>query len=198
MGCLLPNWQDIAYLQVGSPAQRAVYYLLQQHAVLPSLRAYAPVLAGTFPLDIAVAGSDLDVLCEVYDFETFSQTVMRHFSHLPGYASQHLLVNDQPAIVISFQLPPVEIELFGQALPVERQHGFRHLVVEARLLAAGGAALKQAVVRLKAQGLKTEPAFAQLLALPGDAYQALLALEPLSDAQLCTLVQRAFTPAPPC
>ncbi|RZK25397.1 MAG: DUF4269 domain-containing protein, partial [Hymenobacter sp.] len=75
-----------------------------------------------------------------------------------------------------------------QPLPTKQQHGYRHLVVEARLLAAGGTTLQEKVRDLKAQGVKTEPAFAKLLALPDDPYQALLNLETYSDQELRQLV----------
>jgi hypothetical protein len=73
---------------------------------------------------------------------------------------------------------------------VAQQHGYRHMVVEARLLAASGPRLKERVIQEKTLGLKTEPAFAKLLALPGDAYQALLALETADAQQLRALVQQ--------
>lgn len=62
------------------------------------------------------------------------------------------------------------------------------MVVQARLLEIGGEALRQAVIALKRSGLKTEPAFARLLGLAGDAYQALLTLEASSDGDLRRLL----------
>jgi hypothetical protein len=186
---MLPHWQDLTYLQAGSAAQQAAYHVLLKHAVLPALQAYSPTLAGTFPLDIAVPGSDLDILCEVYDFAEFGQTVARHFGHCPGYSCRQRRTGP-PAEIISFQLQEFEVELFGQSLPVAQQYGYRHMVVEARLLTAGGSRLKERVIQEKTLGLKTEPAFAKLLALPSDAYQALLALETADAQQLRALVQQ--------
>lgn len=37
------------------------------------LAPYSPVLCGTIPISINVEGSDLDIIMEVYDFETFKQ-----------------------------------------------------------------------------------------------------------------------------
>lgn len=187
---MFPNWKDIRYLQAGSPAQQAAHATLQQHAVLAALQGYDPILIGTFPLDIAVTGSDLDIICEVHDCAEFSRRVSQHFSHCPAYAFRQTRRGQPRSWVASFYLGAFEIELFGQSLPTEQQHGYRHLVVEARLLAAGGAALRQKVTQLKAQGMKTEPAFAQLLALPGDPYQALLTLETYSAPQLRRLVEQ--------
>jgi hypothetical protein len=191
---MLPHWQDIGYLQAGSPAQQAAYHTLQRHAVLPIMQAYKPILVGTFPLDITVAGSDLDIICEVHDFPAFGQLVAQHFGHCPAYATRQLQLGGLASLVISFQLNGMEVELFGQPLAPEQQNGYRHLVVEARLLALGGAAFKEQVINLKTQGLKTEPAFATLLNLPGDAYQALLRLESLSEQELASLLPPATAP----
>jgi hypothetical protein len=40
------------------------------------------------------------------------------------------------------------------------------------------------IMELRARGMKTEPAFANILALPGDPYVSLLELGAQSDAQL--------------
>jgi hypothetical protein len=78
----------------------------------------------------------------------------------------------------------LSVEVFGQALPATQQYAFRHLVVEAAILEAGGEPWRTAVRQLKQRGLKTEPAFAQLLYLPGEPYEDLLTLEGYSMAKL--------------
>ena len=188
---MLPHWQNIGYLQAGSSRQQAAYRILQRYALLPLLHAYKPILVGTFPLDIVIASSDLDIICEVHDFQAFGQLVAQHFGHCPAYATRHLQLGGLASLVISFQLDEMEVEVFGQPLATEQQNGYQHMVVEARLLAASGPVFKENIVRLKTQGLKTEPAFAALLGLPGDAYQALLRLESATDAALASLL-------PPC
>jgi hypothetical protein len=183
---MLPNWHDITYLQHGSPCQRRAFDVLQRHALLPRLAAYALVLVGTFPLDLTVPGSDLDIICEVPDLAAFRHT-LAGFAAYPKYAVR-LASTTNPALVASFELEGLPVELFGQALPTNRQNGYHHLVVEARLLAVGGASLRQQVLGLKASGVKTEPAFAQVLGLPGNPYQALLTLEACDEAALAALV----------
>lgn len=84
-----------------------------------------------------------------------------------------------------------EIELFCQKVATDHQWGVRHFRVQARLLALGPH-LKDAVMQLKREGLKTEPAFAQVLSLSGDPYVALLDLEPLDDAQLQEIIAAAI------
>jgi hypothetical protein len=49
-------------------------------------------------------------------------------------------------------------------------------------LAQHGERFKNEVIKLKKQGIKTEPAFASLLGLPGDPYGALLKFELTGDS----------------
>ncbi len=60
----------------------------------------------------------------------------------------------------------------------------RHFQIERRLLALFGVDFQSRVVALKRQGIKTEPAFAALLKLPGDPYEALLTLGAWTDDRL--------------
>lgn len=183
---MLPNWYDLTYLRHGSAPQRQAFSLIQRHGLLEHLQAYTPVLVGTFPLDLTVPGSDLDIICEVCDRAAFRRTLTA-FAAYPAYELR-LASIAEPALVASFEVEGLAVEVFGQALPTARQNGYRHLVIEARLLALGGVALRQQVLALKASGLKTEPAFAQVLGLPGNPYQALLALEAYDEATLAALV----------
>lgn len=80
-------------------------------------------------------------------------------------------------MVASFQLDDFSIELFGQNIPTRQQPGYRHMLVEYRLLQDYGEDFRQQIIQLKQQGIKTEPAFAQVLGLPGNPYEALLLFE---------------------
>ena len=148
--------------------------------LLEVLAPFHPLVAGTFPLGIHTDSSDLDVLCEVHDFAQFVDVVTRAFGACDGFT-----VNEP---VVTFVLHGTPVELFAQNVPAYAQHGFRHLVVEARLLRLGGAVLRERVVALKRAGVKTEPAFAEVLRLSGDPYEALLTLEAASDERLRELL----------
>ena len=63
------------------------------------------------------------------------------------------------------------------------------MVIERRLLLAGGEAFREAVARRRQSGEKTEAAFAQALGLPGDPYLALLGLEHHDEEQLAWLIR---------
>lgn len=154
------------------------------------LCAYSPILAGTIPLDIDIASSDLDILCHVHDFPAFESRIVDTFGHLPSFQIKQKSVNDLPSVIAKFTHTGFLVEIFGQARPVARQNGYRHLVVEARLLALGGAAARDAIRELKRAGLETEPAFARYFNLAGDPYQTLLVLSELSETELKKTLRR--------
>ncbi|MCH5690657.1 DUF4269 domain-containing protein [Niabella sp. W65] len=83
----------------------------------------------------------------------------------------------EETVVVNFFADGFEIEIFAQNIPTRQQMAYRHLVIEHELLNQYGEVFRQQVVALKKQGYKTEPAFARLLKLEGDPYQALLRFE---------------------
>lgn len=170
-------WQDIAYLQAGSSSQRAAYSALTELGILDTLQEYSPVLAGTYPLDLAVSGSDLDILCAAPDLELFTRVLERAYETREGFLIETKILESQPTVICRFLFRGLPVEIFGQTRPVQEQNGYRHLLVEARLLEQAGPAARQAILQLKQDGQKTEPAFAQYFGLHGDPYQVLLAQE---------------------
>ncbi len=191
----MTDFRDIAYLRDGNARQRAAYDALRTLRVIERLAAYDPVLAGTIPLGIDVADSDLDILCEVHDFACFETDVAACFGHCDGFrVTAPRLREGEASMTASFDHGGFTVEAFGAPTPVERQSAYRHMVIEARLLALGGAAFRRKIIALREAGVKTEPAFAQCLGLAGDPYLALLDLEALGDTRLAALVSRRSGP----
>jgi hypothetical protein len=75
-------------------------------------------------------------------------------------------------------------------LPVLEQHGWKHFLIEQRLLSLGGNAFRGAIMNYRRNGTKTEPAFSAALGLTGDPYQALLKIGLLSDAAITKLLKK--------
>lgn len=187
----MPDWKDLRYLQTGTARQREAYAAIVRLGILAALEAYGPVLAGTIPLDVDTAGSDLDLICQVpaAELDAFGELLRRLYGARPGFRLRHTRWQELPTVVAGFAAEGFAWEVFGQPRPVAEQQAVRHLRVEHAVLQAGGEAWRQAVRQLRQQGLKTEPAFAQLLRLPGDPYAALLTLEALSPAELQAYVR---------
>lgn len=177
-------WQDISYLQDGNQRQRKAYRALHSLGILYTLDDFMPVLVGTIPIAVDIEDSDLDIVCEAQDLVTFAERVTRCFGQHEGFRIRKKLIKDVPSVVANFDHAGLRVEIFGQPQPVTEQHAYRHMVIEARLLALGGEAARQGVRRLKRAGLKTEPAFASYFQLAGDPYQVLLKLSRLGEEEL--------------
>lgn len=169
--------RNIDYLKTSNARQQKVFDLLSKHMVMEKLRQFGPVVTGTFPLNIDIPGSDIDIACCWKHPWEFTSVLKREFIVFQGFTLHELKVRNNPSIVCNFILGGYPVEIFGQAVPVEKQDSYRHMMIEHRILQERGEAFRQSIINLKAQGLKTEPAFARMLGLVGDPYEALLALE---------------------
>jgi ribosomal protein S18 acetylase RimI-like enzyme len=156
------------------------------------LGAYTPTWIGTFPLGLQVAGSDLDVACAADDLEAFEGDLRSAAAALGVTVTPERLPLSPPVSLTRLRLDGLEIEIFCQVLPVTAQAGFRHMIIEGRLLVIGGEPLRRQILAAKQAGQKTEPAFASVLGLPGDPFAAVLGLESWTDAALAGLVRKAL------
>jgi len=173
---MLPDFKNVDYLLKGSPVQQRGWRILQECNVLQKIEVFQPVLTGTLPLDLFIAGkSDLDIVCEASDLSLFANVVRSEFGHHEAFEITHKVLRATPSIVARFQYAEFFFELFCQVTAVEKQYAYRHLCAEYILLQRHGRALKEQVLALKQSGVKTEPAFAAALGLTGDPYEALLA-----------------------
>jgi hypothetical protein len=186
----ITNWRDITYLRGGTARQRQAYQALSELRVLSVLHHYDPILVSTVCLDIATATSDLDIICEVDDHERFIADVTQHFGDRSGFSTRNS-TQAPPATVIQFFAEDFEIELFGQALPVEEQAAYQHLRQTHRVIQLGGECWRSAIQKLKCGGMKTEPAVAYLLGLSGDPYQAVIQLKDRDDTALLAMITKA-------
>lgn len=184
-------FRQTAYLAAGNTRQRSAYRALGQINLFETLSSYHPVLAGTVPLDIDTDSSDLDILCEVHDPDIFEKVLDQHYSHMTGYTLSRHGVNGVIRTVARWNFEGWEIEVFAQPRSVEQQNGFRHMVIEHRLLEMMGDQARQQIRMRKQQGMKTEPAFAHYLSLVGDPYETLLNMYTWDDQQLQQLVRQA-------
>ncbi|WP_018756509.1 DUF4269 domain-containing protein [Paenibacillus terrigena] len=182
------NFTTLAYLAQGSPRQQEVYRVLNELKICTTLQAYHPLLVGTIPLDIDLPESDLDMICEVHDLQAFQELVIHTYGQMEQFRSHQREVGGIMRFVANFTYNGWPIEIFAQAIPAYEQNGYRHMIVEHRILQVIGTEGKREIRELKQNGLKTEPAFAKWLNLDGDPYSALLAMYDWSDEKLRQLV----------
>lgn len=168
------NFKDISYLKKGNKKQIESYNILTKIDIFNILKEYRPILVGTIPLEIDTENSDLDIVCQVYDFEEFKQILQDNFS---TYRNFKIINKDTDIIVCNFIEDNMEIEIYASNIESDKSNGYRHMIIEYKLLKLYGDQFKEEVIKLKREGLKTEPAFAKMLNLNGDPYEKLLEFE---------------------
>ncbi|USB33377.1 DUF4269 domain-containing protein [Paenibacillus sp. YPG26] len=175
---------SLEYLSHGSTRQKEVYQILTELNIYEMLSDFSPILVGTIPIQIDIPDSDLDIICEVYDFKSFGDLLDRHFKSMNQYSSSIKTVNEVPRIVCNFEYKGWLIEIFGQPVPTQMQNGYRHMIVENRILAICGDKCRLKIRNLKKLGLKTEPAFGVYLNLNGNPYDVLLEMYEWNEQKL--------------
>jgi len=176
------DWTNIEYLLNGNTKQQQSYNILMNANIFCILKEYNPILVGTIPLEIDIEKSDLDIICEIYNFYEFEKLIKNSFQKYENFNINK--INENQAIVANFFIKEFEIEIYGQAIPTKEQYGYRHMIIEDKILKLGGNKLKKEIINLKSNGMKTEPAFAKYLNLNGNPYEELLKLENMSNRDI--------------
>jgi hypothetical protein len=175
---------NIDYLKHGNIKQQNAYKVLKELDIFNVLRKFDPILVGTIPINIDIENSDLDIVCEVYDFKEFQKIVENKYSMFSKFHISNNSTDNETILTVNFYVENIEIEIYAQSLNSCKQNGYRHMVVEDRILRLGGERTREEIVILKKSGLKTEPAFARYLGIYGNPYDELLKLEEYSDKKI--------------
>lgn len=168
------DFLDIEYLAKGNAIQQLAYSDITGNNVITILEPYTPVLAGTIPINIAIPTSDLDILCCFTSAEVFYNYLEQNFGRQQNFKISISYINDEQSVIANFDTDNFNYEIFGQAVPVTSQNGYRHMIAEYKILLEKGEPFRKKVIALKQSGYKTEPAFAKLLGLSGNPYKQLL------------------------
>ena len=183
------QFRNINYLKQGNKRQRSAYQVLKKLRLFDVLSDYNPILVGTIPIGIDISNSDLDVICEVLEHDVFEEIIKNYYGNYDDFQIEREIVRGMEASFSSFRSNGFGIEIFGQTKPVFNQNGYRHMIVEKKLLDLGGKEIKDEIRKLKQEGVKTEPAFARYLRLKGDPYEEMLKLSLLSKKELFKIVK---------
>ncbi|WP_404462562.1 DUF4269 domain-containing protein [Sutcliffiella horikoshii] len=160
-------------MKTGNKQQQKAYSTINELKIFDELRVYNPVLCGTFPIEIDIKGSDLDIIMEVRDLDTFAKELQTLYADKENFSFKRRTIRGKEVVKANFTFHDFEFELFGQAQPVHKQFAYLHMKIEYELLQRDPS-LKEKVISLKKQGYKTEPAFCQLLNISGDPYEGLV------------------------
>lgn len=178
------NFKELTYLKKGNQRQREAHEVIDELQLMEKLSEFDPILVGTIPIAIDLPESDLDIICYVSDFEVFKKALTERLSDTHHLQYSYLANEIMECLVVRFTYKAWLIELFAQPVPTTLQNGYRHMIVEHRILYILGDDAYQSIIKLKQSGLKTEPSFGKLLGLDGDPYEQLLILSEWSDDKL--------------
>ena len=159
------NFFDLTYLSKGSTVQQAGFRAIVDSGIMNSLKEFTPVVVGTLPLDLFVVTSDIDIIC----YSPYSERLEAVLKN-----SKRKDIKGVNSVISNFDFDRFQFEIVGQPITVTEQAAYRHMVIEWKILKERGEAFRREIIALKESGVKTEPAFAQLLGLPGDPYLAIL------------------------
>lgn len=185
----MKDYRNIEYLKTGNEVQQSAYTAMTELGILEILKAYDPILVGTIPIALDVPRSDLDIICQVYDFDEFCQLIHAHFGRCNEYRLRKKSGQNGLIIVVNFKFMGFEFEIYATSAQTESLNSYRHMIIESRILDLLGDTFRKQVITLKLKGMKTEPAFAKLLYLEGDPYDSLLSLGKRSDQEIHQLYQ---------
>jgi len=183
---------SIEYLKDGSERQRRAYAVLKELGLIEKISLWTGgeiemglhlTLAGSVPIDVAVENSDLDIIVCAPDLKVMGEIFRRELGSFHGFRQERGIVLGVATLMTHFEFGGEVFEIFTQNVPIPRQNAVVHMLVEERLLLLGGDGFRDKVMALRRAGVKTEPAFGEVLGLE-EPYRDLLALEDLSDAEL--------------
>lgn len=162
------------YLQSGNSKQKKVYQLIQELQLFEILVDFKPILVGTIPIEIDLPESDIDIICEVPSLQKFKLLLTEKFHTFHSFTCNEKMIRNENSCICRFIYKNFAFEIFGQNVPTVEQYAFRHMIIEYQILKSKPQSSRDQVIALKKQGLKTEEAFAKLLNLKGDPFEALL------------------------
>lgn len=179
-------FRTIEYLKDGTPVQQYCYNTLTQLGIMEYLKPYDPILAGTIPIEIDIESSDADIICHAPDLRQIQEDVRKRYDSISGF-TDYISTGQY---IASFTYNSLPVEIYAEDRPTLLQNGYRHMIVEYRILELAGVAFKDEIIRLKLSGYKTEPAFGKLLHLK-EPYAGLFELSAMTDRQLSDFIRSA-------
>ncbi|MGY0216341.1 DUF4269 domain-containing protein [Endozoicomonadaceae bacterium StTr2] len=159
---------------------------VSESGIIGKLSHYSPEIVSTIFVELDTDSSDIDIVCSYQARDVFVNDLD---SILEGFGSDTLKVSDDRVVGV-FHFNGFMFEIFASETPVALQPGYRHYQIMKRLVAAGGPDFAEKIRKLKATGMKTEPAICHLLQIAGDPYTCILDIENWSDEALVSSVSK--------
>lgn len=170
----MTDFSNLEYLKNGNKRQIQAFEILTENKILLNLSEFEPILVGTIPINIDIENSDLDIICFCKNKTSFREKLEATFEYQNEFKIRETLIDNEETIISNFRIDDFEIEIFGQNIPTKNQNGYKHMIIEDKILKTKGENFRLEIIKLKQKGYKTEPAFASLLGIKGNPYLELL------------------------
>ena len=93
---------NINYLKLGNEKQKRAYIAIRNLGIMDSLSEYNPNLCGTLPIGIGIAGSDLDIIMEIFDFGRFEEKVESLYGNEKRFKMKRLSIREISVVKANF------------------------------------------------------------------------------------------------
>ncbi len=172
---------------------KSVFNALMTSQILNIFKTDSPLVCGTFPLNLDVDNSDIDILIATKNLESTKRDLTTHFGQFEEFKLDEFYIKDVSSLVCRFKFKSVVFEIFCEPQNAILQTAYQHFLLEERLLKLGGYSFWQKIKNLRNQDLKTEAAFCQALNLKtADPFAELLKLQLYSEKQLNELIVKSM------
>lgn len=153
----------------GNEKQQAAYHAINDLHILHDLKECEPTVCGTIPLGIDTDKSDIDIILNIQDLNSYEMKLHELYQEKQGYRSK---CTDN-IVKVNFSFSGFDFEIYGQQQPAIEQNAYLHMIIEYQLLQQRPE-WKEKVIALKEKGWSTEASFCKLLRIEGDPYQQLI------------------------
>jgi len=99
-----PIFDTLDYLRLGNEKQQHTYLALKKLNIYEILHPYTPILCGTIPIGVDIDSSDLDIIMEVHEVETFKHIVTEHFGKMRNFSLKSLMIREVEVTKANFFL----------------------------------------------------------------------------------------------
>ena len=161
-----------------------LFRALRDLNIFSDFKKFTPLISGTFPLDIQIENSDVDILMNTDDLNGLQTLLQTKFGQRKHFHSAIIKNPNGKALVVDFEYSGFVFEIYAEDKPTVLQSSNQHFILEERILKLANSDFKNKIIELKDAGTKTEPAFAQVLKISGDSYSTLLNLQKKSEAEI--------------
>jgi uncharacterized protein len=161
---------------------------LRELKIFSDFKKFFPLISGTYPLNIQIENSDVDILMQTEDLVGLQNLLQSKYGDLQHYNSAIFKNPNGKALVVTFEFSGFIFEIYAEDKPTVVQSSNLHFILQERILKLANNDFFNKIRDLKKSGIKTEPAFAQVLKMTGDPYLVLLGLQKKSEAELKKMI----------